>query len=89
MTEVAFSPLFKRVFRKKIKGNPDLEALFWAKVEIFVNNPFDDRLRTHKLSGKLRELWSFTIDYDMRVIFYFADLYKAVFVDMGKHDEVY
>jgi len=52
-------------------------------------DPYDERLRTHKLSGKLKDLWSFSIAYDIRVIFHFADEQKAVFVDIGRHDEVY
>jgi mRNA-degrading endonuclease YafQ of YafQ-DinJ toxin-antitoxin module len=46
-------------------------------------------LKTHKLSGRLKDLWSFKISYDMRVVFYFAEKDKVVFVDMGKHEEVY
>lgn len=57
-------------------------------MEIFVSDPFDRRLRTHKLSGKLKELWSFSVTYDNRIIFYFEGE-KAVFIDIGTHDEVY
>ena len=52
-------------------------------------NPYDPSLKTHKLSGKLQEFWSFSIDYDERVLFYFTEDEKAVFVDIGSHDEVY
>lgn len=41
------------------------------------------------LNLNLEELWSFTIDYDLRVVFYFLENDKVVFVDIGKHDEVY
>ena len=51
--------------------------------------PFDKTLRTHKLSGKLKEYWSVSIEYDLRVIFYFEDAETAVFVDLGTHKEVY
>jgi addiction module RelE/StbE family toxin len=66
-----------------------LQAKFWHKVEIFKKNPFDERLRTHKLSGKLKELWSLNIEYDVRVIFYFVEQDKAIFIDIGNHDDVY
>ncbi|MFQ5632984.1 MAG: type II toxin-antitoxin system YafQ family toxin [bacterium] len=46
-------------------------------------------MRTHKLSGKLKGLWSFSIEYDLRIVFYFADESKAIFVDIGTHNEVY
>jgi mRNA-degrading endonuclease YafQ of YafQ-DinJ toxin-antitoxin module len=89
MTEVTFSLTFKRAFRKRIKGNIDLQARFWQKVGQFQQDPFQPTLRTHKLSGKMKNMWSFSIEYDARVIFYFTDDDKAVFVDIGTHDEVY
>jgi mRNA-degrading endonuclease YafQ of YafQ-DinJ toxin-antitoxin module len=87
--EVSFSSAFKRAFKKRIKGNLDLEEKFWQKLELFTLNPYEPSLKTHKLSGKLKELWSFSVDYDERVLFYFTEGEKAVFVDIGSHDEVY
>lgn len=69
--EVSFSSTFKRAFKKRIQGNADLEPRFWQKLEQFTVDPFDPSLRTHKLSGKLKEFWSFSVDYDERVLFYF------------------
>ncbi|WP_367290077.1 type II toxin-antitoxin system RelE/ParE family toxin [Laspinema palackyanum] len=60
--EVSFSSAFKRAFKKRIKGNENLELKFWQKLEIFTSDPYDPSLRTHKLSGKLKDLWSFTVD---------------------------
>jgi mRNA-degrading endonuclease YafQ of YafQ-DinJ toxin-antitoxin module len=89
IVEVSFSSSFKRAFKKRIKVNVDLEARFWQKLEQFTVDPFDPSLKTHKLSGKLKEFWSFSVDYDERVLFYFAEGEKAVLVDIGSHDEVY
>ena len=89
MIKVSFSSSFQRAFKKRIKSNTKLESRFWAKLEVFTNNPFDPSLRTHKLSGKLKDLWSFSVEYDQRVIFYFTDEGNVVFVDLGNHDEVY
>ena len=89
MIEITFSPTFQRAFRKRIKGNTDLQAKFWQKIEQFQQDPFQPTLRTHKLSGKMKNTWSFSIEYDARVIFYFTDDGKAVFIDIGTHDEVY
>ncbi|HHT9112639.1 MAG: hypothetical protein HZA47_07550 [Planctomycetes bacterium] len=30
---------------------------------VFRKNPFDKRLKTHKLSGKEKEAWAFWVDY--------------------------
>jgi addiction module RelE/StbE family toxin len=88
--EVSFSGSFKKAYKKRIKSS-ETENEFWIKLELFINDPFDSRLKTHKLSGKLKDLWSFTIEYDCRVVFYFTNdkPKKAVFVDVGTHDEVY
>ena len=87
--EVSFSSSFKRAFKNRIKGNADLETRFWQKLEQFAVDPFDPSLKTHKLSGKLKEFWSFSVDSDGMVLFYFTEEEKAVFVDIGSHDEVY
>jgi mRNA-degrading endonuclease YafQ of YafQ-DinJ toxin-antitoxin module len=89
MIEIAFSSSVKRAFKKKIATDPNAEARFWERVEAFKDNPFDPRLRTHKLSGRLKDLGSFGIDHDLRVIFHFVDNQRAYFIDIGTHDEVY
>jgi len=87
--EISFSSSFRKSFKKRILGKNHIENTFWEMVLAFIKNPFDHRLKTHKLQGKLKDLWSFSIDYDLRVIFYFTEDDKSVFVDIGKHDEVY
>jgi mRNA-degrading endonuclease YafQ of YafQ-DinJ toxin-antitoxin module len=89
--KVAFSENFKKVFAKKIKKNKSLETLFFEKLELFIADPFDPKLKTHKLSGRLDGAWSFTIDFDCRAIFFFTSdkPTQAVFFNFGSHDEVY
>ncbi|CUR32545.1 conserved hypothetical protein [Planktothrix tepida PCC 9214] len=45
-------------------------------MEQFAVNPYDPSLKTHKLSGKLKEFWSFIIDYDARVLLGIVLLYR-------------
>ena len=89
MTQVFFSSSFQRAFKKRVAGQKELKEKFWQRLEMFTANPFDPRLRTHKLSGKLSELWSFSLAYDLRVIFSFLPQNRAMFENIGKHDEVY
>jgi hypothetical protein len=62
MIEIAFSPSFKRAFKRKTASDPNAAARFWERVETFKDNPFHPSLRTHKLSGKcgpnLYRTWS-------------------------------
>lgn len=87
--EIGFSPSFKRAFKKRVGTLQEKERLFWEKMAVFIANPHDPSLKTHKLSGTLEGLSSFSIDYDTRVIFKFVDKNRALLIDIGTHDEVY
>ncbi|BAQ61123.1 hypothetical protein GM3708_1529 [Geminocystis sp. NIES-3708] len=59
MLEISFDESFKRAYKKRIKGNINLEQKFRNKLEIFKNNPFDSRLKTHKLCRKTQRFMEF------------------------------
>lgn len=52
---------------------------------IFRRDCFDPRLKTHKLKGKNRELWSFSISYQHRIVFKFIINNSVLFIDVGDH----
>ncbi len=87
--EIGFSSSFRRAFKKKIISNKELETLFWKKIGVLCNNPYDLSLKTHKLSGDLEGLWSISINYEIRVIFKFIGKNKVLLIDIGTHEEVY
>jgi mRNA-degrading endonuclease YafQ of YafQ-DinJ toxin-antitoxin module len=89
MTEIVLSSRFRKAFKRKVRGNKILETRFRDRAAIFENSPFDPRLKTHKLSGELGDLWSFSVDYDVRIIFSFMETNRVLFIDIGTHDEVY
>jgi len=89
MLEITFYPPFTKAFKKKIKSNKSLHSQFQEKLEIFKENPFDTRLKTHKLTCKLKDLYSFSIAHDLRIIFCFFGNNRVIFIDVGTHDEVY
>ncbi len=62
MIEIALSQSFLRAYKKKVKNNHQLEELFEDKLSLFINNPFEKTLRTHKLSGNLSNCWSFSLN---------------------------
>ncbi|MCX7050047.1 MAG: type II toxin-antitoxin system mRNA interferase toxin, RelE/StbE family [Candidatus Sumerlaeota bacterium] len=88
MNNIVWSSSFKRAFKRRILGKP-YESEFKQKMAIFVEDPFDPRLKSHKLSGKLEGLWAFTVEYNCRVIFEFIGEGRVIFIDIGTHDEVY
>jgi len=89
--QVSFSTQFKKAYQNRIKSNAVSQVAFSQALRAFISNPFDQKLKTHKLSGKLKGLWSFSITYNIRVVFYFTNDKppKAIFVNIGDHDEVY
>ena len=89
MISIALSNSFKRAYSKLIKNNKYLEELFINRLETFINNPFDPLLKTHKLSGKLSETWSFSINFQLRVLFVFIDTDQVILENIGNHDNVY
>lgn len=74
---------FKRSFRKL---PPQIQKQAIKKKNLFVKDPFCKSLKTHKLKGKLKNKWSFSVTYSYRVLFDFKDKNKAVFYDIGDHD---
>ncbi len=53
--------------------------------KMFRSNCFDPRLKTHKLKGKFKNYWSFSITYSHRILFGFLDAHSVAFIDIGDH----
>lgn len=89
MIKIIWDQGFKKIYQKKVKNDSELKKRFWTMMRLFSQDPFDRRLRTHKLTGKLEGLWAFSVAYDCRVIFKFLRKDEVLLVDIGSHDEVY
>ncbi len=79
-----------RKFDKKIKKqSKKIQSEFKKRIRLFIldiNNPI---LKTHKLSGKLKDLWRFNISGDIRVVFDKSKRDVIILVDIGSHSELY
>lgn len=89
MIKIVWDQGFKRSYKKKIKYNAELKKRFWDAFEVFTKDPFDPAIKAHKLTGKLKGYWAFSVDYDCRVIFKFTGKKEIFLIDIGSHDEVY
>jgi mRNA-degrading endonuclease RelE of RelBE toxin-antitoxin system len=82
--EIIFSPKFVKEYKKlptSVKKN------FEGLEKIFRNNPFDSKLKTYKLKGRLSGLLSFSISFKYRIIFELSeDEQTAFFHLVGSHD---
>jgi len=62
-----------------------IQKLADQKTQLFRKDPFDSRLKTHKLKGRLSRLSSFSVNYQYRILFKFIDQEKVLFYDIGTH----
>ena len=60
-----------------------------AKEVLFRKNPFQANLRTHKLKGRLKNYWVFSIDQHYRIVFAFVSKNKVRFHTIGLHNIYY
>lgn len=80
--KIFYHPRFKKSYQRL----PTIVQVEAEKREaIFCNDPFDPRLDTHKLHGKLKKQWSFSIGRKYRILFEFYED-DIVFLDVGTHD---
>ena len=80
--KIYYSSKFEREYKRlplKIKKKAE------EKEKIFRENPFDKRLKTHKLSGSFKDFWAFSIDQKYRIIFEFTDEKTIWFHLVGDH----
>ncbi|HZJ18666.1 MAG TPA: type II toxin-antitoxin system mRNA interferase toxin, RelE/StbE family [Patescibacteria group bacterium] len=80
--KIYYSSKFAKEY-KKLPNKIKLEAE--KKEKTFRKDPFDPKLKAHKLSGKLKEYYSFSIDYQYRIIFEFASKNIIWFHSVGTH----
>jgi toxin HigB-1 len=81
--KIDYSPKFAKQFKKLPK---DIKELSLKSEKLFRADPFNSKLGTHKLHGRLKDYWAFSLSYDYRVIFSFVDDDFVKFHAVGKHD---
>lgn len=73
-------------FTKQYKKLPTvIKKQAQHKEFIFRSNPFDARLDTHKLVGREKECWSFSVNYSYRIKFIFLTKNSVLFLEIGTH----
>lgn len=81
--EIRYSPKFKKQYKKLPK---EIKTRAEKREVIFRKDPFDPRLKTHKLHGPQEGFMSFSVDYFYRIIFEFVKADVVIFYEIGTHD---
>jgi addiction module RelE/StbE family toxin len=83
---VEYSPRFIKMYRNL---ESELQDEVDEKVELLKDQRNHTRLKVHKLTGRLRDVKSFSVNYRIRITFSFVSKFIIVLERVGTHDEVY
>jgi toxin HigB-1 len=83
MYSVTSTSQFKRMF-KKLERNLQQEA--YEKIILLEDPEHHKQLRVHKLSGRLKGFYSFSVNYKIRVVFDIPNNDELVLFAIGDHD---
>ncbi len=81
--EIRYTKYFVRRYKKLPQ---EVKKTAEEKEQIFRKDPFDLSLKTHKLSGKLKGLQSFSINHSYRIVFEVKDSNIFIFHLVGNHN---
>ena len=81
--KILYSSMFNREYKKL---SEKIKRLAEENEKVFRDDPFDKKLKTHKLSGKFKSFWSFSVGYRYRIVFEFAKRDTVYFHSIGTHD---
>lgn len=81
--EITFSPKFLKTV-KKLKSNLLGEII--QRVDLLKNEKNHGPLKVHKLKGKLKGRYSFSVDHKNRIVFNYIDDKTIYLLNFGGHE---
>ena len=79
----------KRFDKQLSKFSDKIKNQCIEKIEIFIQNPYNETLNTHNLGGKYQACKSIQITGDIRIIYEIIENDIAYFLAIGTHSELY
>ena len=83
MIQVSFKPSFVRQINKLEKNL--IDEIFY-KIDILKNSNDLTLLKIHKLHGRLKDKWSLSVNYKIRIVFEYESKKEIVLLAIGDHD---
>lgn len=80
--EIFTTSAFRRKFKKL---DSRIQRVAIEKEKIFRNDPFNDQLKTHKLHGKYKHFWAFSVTTVYRIMFDFIEDNRVAYIDIDTH----
>jgi toxin HigB-1 len=87
---LVFTDQYEKRALRFLKRHPELERQYLKALQLLEANPFHPSLRLHRLSGRLTDLHSVSINLSYRITLEFLiENQEITPVDVGDHDTVY
>ncbi len=83
MIDIIYAPSFVKQL-DKIELSFQDEIL--EKIDLFKDKNNHRSLKVHKLHGKFKDCFSFSIDFRTRIVFQYMTKNKVAFLSIGDHD---
>ena len=80
--QIFYKPSFVRQYKKLPSS---LQNEIKEKIQLFAVSPNHSFLKTHKLQGRLKNFYSFSVNYQYRVIFS-KQKKSSTLLGIGNHD---
>ncbi|HPS40781.1 MAG TPA: type II toxin-antitoxin system mRNA interferase toxin, RelE/StbE family [Candidatus Woesebacteria bacterium] len=87
MKPIKFDQNFINKLKKLKNQNPTLYFKVYKQLSLFKENPRHPSLRTHELKGKLKNVFSISVDRSFRLVYIKNGEY--LFFDLGFHSQIY
>ena len=83
MIDIIYPHVFIRKFQR-LETNVQEEVQ--QKIHLFKDRKNHELLKVHKLHGKFRDQFSFSINYKFRIAFRYISKNEVLFLDIDDHD---
>ena len=88
--KLVFPQSYIRRARKFLKKYPEIHGQYRKALELLELDPYHPSLRPHSLQGELSGLSSVSINISYRIVLeLIIDDNEILFINIGKHDQVY
>jgi len=88
--KLIYTNSYIKLASKFVKKHPDLISQYGKTLKLLEIDPNHPSLRLHPLKGKLKDLYSVSINISYRITLeFFITEREIILVNVGHHDEVY
>jgi mRNA-degrading endonuclease YafQ of YafQ-DinJ toxin-antitoxin module len=88
--KLIYTQSYNKRAAKFLKKHPELTGQYEKTLKLLELDPLHPSLRLHQLKGKLKDLFSVSINVSYRITLeFYMNEHEIILVNVGHHDEVY